>query len=224
MATPVNRSIVHGLELLTAVLKAGVPCGSRQLARDLGMAQAKVVRLTTTLCAQGLLRRTADGRYRAGPGLHVLAGQALVGSGLLAAVMPTLKELHAARWTVALGVLWQREVCYLVHARPRQDLAQTVGVHHLVEVERSSLGQVLVAHAGGMARRQAAAIHKAGHARIDFPDGTSSFAVAIGAEPVAALGVSRKRVGERTAARIVGRLHQAAAAIAAALDRDDRDA
>jgi len=223
MPTPINQSIVTGLALLRAVLKHDGPCGSRQLARDLDMAQAKVVRLTTTLCSLGLLRRTAAGKYRPGPGLHVLAGQALVGSGLVAAAMPALKRLHGAGWTVALGVLWQEEVCYLVHARPTEQLVDRVGVHHLVPLETSSLGLVLAAHSPtGRRRRGAAGIRKAGHARLDFPDGEVSLAVAIGDEPVAALGLSRPRPGPSLVESTLACLHREATGIAERLLVDDR--
>lgn len=221
MATPINQSIVHGLALLQAVLRHGGPCGSRQLARELDMAQAKVVRLTTTLCALGLLRRTAAGKYRAGPGLHILAGQALVGSGLIAAAMPVLKELHGDGWAVALGVLWQEAVCYLVHARANEALIDKVGIHHLVPLEESSLGLVLAAQRTGSGLRGAAAIRRAGYARLDFPNGETSLAVPIGEEPVAALGLSRMRPAPREIDAILGRLRHGAEAIGARLTIDD---
>jgi len=222
MPTPINQSIVHGLALLQTVLRHGRPCGSRQLAREMDMAQAKVVRLTTTLCSLGLLRRTTAGKYRPGPGLHVLAGQALVGSGLVAAAMPALKELHDAGWTVALGVLWQEAVCYLVHARSEEELVDKVGVHHLVPLDQSSLGLVLAAHSSdGRQRRSDAGIRRTGHARIDFPNGEVSLAVPIGDEPVAALGLSRLRPGKRQLESVLLQLRSAAAAIGERLSTDD---
>lgn len=194
--TPLNQGLLHGLRMLSEVLRAGGPVGVRELGRRAGFPAAKAARLLATLTELGLVQRVAGSKCSPGPRLHLLAGQALHGTGLVAAAVPHLRTLRAPGRTVALGVLWEREVCFLVHARPGQRLADGIGTHALHPAVDSSVGRALLAFADGAAPAgepdfDARGIRRSGVARIDFPGGEVSVAVPVGNPPVAAIGASQ---------------------------------
>lgn len=214
-----NQSLQRGLAVLQALLAHGRPVGSRELSRELEMEHTRVNRLLGTLGSLGVVRRTPEGKYGAGPGIHVLAAQALRGSGLLAAALPHLTALRNRHTTVALGVLWRRQVCYLLHARPGRSLEESIGSSDLVPAERSSLGLALLAFGGERALlANRATIRDQGYARLDFPNGEVSLAVPIGAPAVAALGLSCRNPDVEA---LVARLKTSADAVAAGLRRYD---
>ncbi|GMV81572.1 MAG: hypothetical protein AMXMBFR7_27560 [Planctomycetota bacterium] len=215
-----NQSLMHGLAVLQALLARGGAVGSRELARELEMEHTRVNRLLGTLGHLGVVRRTAEGKYGPGAGIHVLAAQALRGSGLLAAAMPHLAALRDRQTTVALGVLWRAQVCYLLHARPGRSLEESIGAHDLIPAERSSLGLALQAwgEERGPRGTDRSALRAAGYARLDFPNGEVSLAVPIGAPAVAALGLSRQ---SPDVPALVARLQAAAEAIADDLRKFD---
>jgi DNA-binding IclR family transcriptional regulator len=210
--TPLNQSLQHGLQMLSEVLRADAPVGVRELGRRTGFPPAKAARLLATLTELGLVQRMTGSRCAPGPRLHLLAAQALHGTGLVAAAMPQLRALRAPGRTVALGVLWADEVCFLVHARPGQRLSDGIGTHALHPAGESSLGLVLQAYAPDATVDPARTRRRHdGLARLDFPNGEISLAVPIGVPPVAAIGVSQSGADP---AEITRELRQAAAAIA----------
>jgi DNA-binding IclR family transcriptional regulator len=200
--------LLHGIQCLQWLASAGRPVGSRELSRLLRVEHTRVNRALGTLQELGLAARTADRKYRPGPALHVFAAQSLRGSGLLAAALPHLRELHGENLTVALGVLWEKQVCYLVHARPGQAMDESIGRHELWPAETSSLGLVLLAATKGSLSRTAtrlapeaahplsapaeylSTVRQYGSARLRFADGTVSIAVPVGDPVIAAFGVS----------------------------------
>ncbi len=233
-----NQSLQRGLRCLQMLAAAGRPIGSREMARELGLEHTRVHRVLGTLEMLGLAALTEDGKYRPGPALHVLAAQSLRGSRLLAAGLARLRGLHSSGLTVALGVLWQGQVCYLIHARPGQTLDEGIGSHELWPAENSSLGAVLLAAEGGrmaspsaerlapetpapLAERRSCLreVRKCGNARLRYPDGTLSLAVPVGDPVIAAIGLSSPGIEEEEAARLVGELAIAAGEIAAELAR-----
>jgi DNA-binding IclR family transcriptional regulator len=228
-----NQSLIHGITCLQAVVAAERPIGSREVARMLGEEHTRVSRLLSTLASIGLLEQTAQRKYLPGPGLHVLAAQSLRGSKLLACALPHLTPLLGQGMTVALGVLWERQVCFLFHSKPGQPLEQSIGQHQLHPAERSSVGLALLAHAlpptevrpGGRVvdvepvdpvqdlEVVLAGVQKRGYARLRFAEkGILSVSVPLGEPPFAAIALSGAFVEAETE-RVVGILRETRDAI-----------
>jgi len=220
-----NKSVLAGLQCLHAVASSPRPVGSRELARALGLEHTKVHRALGTLALTGLAERTAGGKYRPGPAIHVLAAQSLHGSGLLQAALPHLRKLKWEGLAVALGVLWRGQVCYLVHARQHHGLEEGIGRHEIRPALRSSLGLILLAQPeasvpADLGVREAAALARArgqGYGLLRSADGEVSVAAAIGRPAYAAIGASARSLGDERIAALAIRLRQCADAIAAAL-------
>jgi hypothetical protein len=205
-----NRSLGLGLEVLQALCTAEGPAGSRELSRRLGWEHTRVNRLLGTLADLGLAERNPDRRYRPGPAVHVLAAASLGSSRLLAAALPEIRALHDAGWTVALGVRWRDQVCYLYHGGPGRPLEDNLAGHRLYPAAHSSIGHILdPGRTGRTARR-------AGWVRVVPPTGgPGSLAVPIGEPPVAGLAILA--TDDLSIPAVTVRLRAAAAAIASRL-------
>ncbi|MCX6993413.1 MAG: transcriptional regulator [Kiritimatiellaeota bacterium] len=140
-----NMSLCHGIACLQFLAMADRPIGSREAARALGFEPTRANRLLGTLASLGIAEKTADQKYQAGPGLHVLAAQSLRGSRLLNVALPHLKPLLNQGLAVALGVLWRMHVCYLWYILPDQDPGQGIGASNPWPAWDSSIGRVLLA-------------------------------------------------------------------------------
>jgi len=140
-----NQSLIDGLACLQQLASQREPVGGRELARDLGLEPTRVHRLLRTLAHLGLAQQDAQRRYRPGPGIHVLAAQAMFGSGLLRRALPVLEQLRQHQHTVALGVLWRDRVAYLYHASPDTPPGEALGRVGLYPALRSGIGQALLA-------------------------------------------------------------------------------
>ena len=231
-----NQSLMNGLACLQAVVTADGPVGSREVARQLGLEHTRVSRLLGTLCHLGFVERTERRKFRPGAGIHVLSAQSLRGSGLLAAALPHMRALADEALTLALGVLWDRSISYLVHARPAQPPDDAIGAHRLYPAEESILGVALMAHVTdaevrrrfsrpprALAREAIAGfLEKVRRARAEgvaieeTAPGTWSLAAVVGEPPVAAIAWAGARDKARLPALGV-RLKAAAAKIAADL-------
>ena len=199
-----NHSLISGIACLQTLVSAERPLGSRELARLLGEEPTRVNRLLGTLASLGLAEQAPDRRYRPGPAVHVLAAQSLHGSALLSCALPELRALRQVRdsagepLTVALGVLWNLRVSFLVHARPGQPLEEAIGSHEAHPFDNSSIGVVLAAyqHGGPGGSAPAAAepalverlerlrpvlehVRLDGAARLTFPSGAVSLGVPV---------------------------------------------
>jgi DNA-binding IclR family transcriptional regulator len=139
-----NKSLIDGITTLQALATSPDPVGSRELARRLNIDPVKVNRLLKTLAYLGIARQTADRKYTAGPGMHVLAAQSLFASGLIRHALPVLENLRRFGHTVALGVLWQDNVSYLFHAPPGLEAARGLGRIGLLPATTSGIGIVLL--------------------------------------------------------------------------------
>lgn len=218
-----NQSLADGVALLQVLCSRGDGVGSRELARLMGWEPTRANRLLGTLRDLGLAEQDAGRRYRPGPGVHLLAAQCLNGSGLLAAAVPVLRGLRG-RFGVALGVLWQGQVCYLLHAGRGRPIEEGLRRTAPLSAERSSIGMVLEACAPAPWRTPAAeitAIRQRGFAIQRNDDTTGSVAVAIpgatpDAVPVAAIAAMADYASDPPEA-VAEALRPAAAAIAAAL-------
>jgi DNA-binding IclR family transcriptional regulator len=198
-----NGSLVSGIDCLLRVAAGRQAVGCRELARELGMEPTKANRLLGTLAALGLVARTGARKYEPGPGLHVLGAMALRGSPLLSVALPHLRTLshRAGGRSVALGVRWRRQVCYLFHGTTRH-IEAAIDHRFLFPAERSSIGQVLLAslpvaavrdlYAGDETRdglpARLANVRKQGYA-LNCTPASGSMAVPIGAPAVAGLAV-----------------------------------
>lgn len=206
-----NQSLINGISCLQTVVGAGGAIGSREVARLMGEEHTRVSRLLSTLAQIGLLEQTPQRKYQPGPGLHVLAAQSLHGSMLLTCALPHLKQLMDRGMTVALGVLWQQQICFLFHSKPGQPLEESIGRHELHPAERSSPGLALLAHATPPSQDKLsralieaeptmpvqhldavlAGVRELGYARLRFAEkGILSIGLPLGSPPIAALGLS----------------------------------
>lgn len=204
-----NQSVIRSLTVLQAVMGQTAPIGSRDLSRLLEMEHTRVSRLLGTLAYLGLVSKTDKGKYQPGPAIHALSAQALYSSKLLPATIPFLEDLRDERTTVALGVLWRESICFLLHARPWQKLAEGIGTHPLHPASESSLGLVLLAFstqqgyanpeppADKKVKEELERIRSRGFAAVRFPSKQVSLATKIGSPPIAAIGLSREGIGER---------------------------
>jgi DNA-binding IclR family transcriptional regulator len=211
MTAQPNQSLINGIACLQTVVAAGRPVGSREVSRLLADDHTRTSRLLSTLATIGLLEQTAQRKYQPGPALHVLAAQSLHGSMLLTCALPHLKRLMNQGMTVALGVLWQRQVCFLFHSKPGQPIEESIGRHDLHPAERSSAGLALLAHAlPRPSRRPARAaleaeptvpianldlalegVRQLGYARLRFAEkGILSIGIPLRTPPIAALALS----------------------------------
>lgn len=229
MTVQLNHSLIHGITCLQVVASAERPVGSREVARQLEMTHTRVNRLLGTLAHIGLVEQTLDRKYKSGPALHVLAAQSMKGSRLLSAALPYLMAFREEGFTVALGVLWRGQVCYLFHERPWQPMEAAIATHELYPADRSSLGVALLAsslapdQARGDLREAIAHVHEKGYAVLRFGGGDVSIGTTLGQPPLAGIAVSGKHIGEPFIPQIASRLCAAAEEIAAAI-RDSRAA
>lgn len=186
-----NQSLIDGLDCLQALSAADGPTGVRELGRKLGLEPTRVSRLLGTLAHLGLAEKDARRKYRPGPGMHVLSAQALRGSRLLQNAWPKLRALSAEPLTVALGVLWRDEVCYLYHSKGERPFEEGVFHFDLFPAGKSSIGRVLLAHRAGKAPKglstELQKIRRDGFCRLDRGGTERSLAVPIGHPAVAAL-------------------------------------
>lgn len=144
-----NKSLIDGMACLQALAVSGSPIGARALAREMHLEPTRVHRLLKTLACLGVAQQNERGEYEPGPGMHVLAAQSLFGSGLFRKAIAPLEELHR-RWsssTVAMGVLWRLNVCYLYHASPNRSTADALGRVRIAPVTASSIGMALLSSA-----------------------------------------------------------------------------
>ena len=162
-----NQSLIDGIATLQALATSSEPIGCRELARRLGIDPTKVNRLLKTLTYLGIARQTANRRYTAGAGMHVLAAQSLFASGLIRRALPVLERLRKFGHTVALGVLWNDNVSYLVHAPPGIEVSMGLGRMGLLPATTSGIGTVLLSE---LPDERVAAIYE-GKDIPNFPDG-----------------------------------------------------
>ncbi|PAX09069.1 IclR family transcriptional regulator [Sphingomonas lenta] len=236
-----NNSLMLGMECLRAITDARRPIGSREVARRMGLTHTRVNRLLGTLAYMGMLERDAERRYRPGPALHMLAAQSIMASRLLPAAMPVLKRLSRQGHTVALGTLWQGRICYLFHERPGQSVEDAILRHEIWPADQSSLGIALLAAGkepldpasvpsdpvrerklpGQSLSELVEQARERGYAELRFTDDTISVGVAVGAPPVAGLGISSQHLGHEFVPRIAATLHEAAAEILDRMSSDD---
>lgn len=237
MTAQPNASLIGGLACLQAVMTAGEAVGSREIARRLDMVHTRCNRLLGTLAELGLVEQDERRKYRIGPAAHVLAAHGLHASGLIPAAMPALAEWHQEGFTVALGVLWQSQVCFLVHVRPGQPLHESIGRHELWPAASSAVGLALLECQKSVAPMPAennllpeerdlpAAIRRTradGYALRRYSNGETSLGIVVGSPPQAAIAISHRHLDAAAIPALATRLHASAQRIVAALSNPVR--
>ncbi len=111
----------------------------------LGLEPTRVNRLLKTLAFVGLAQQNDQRKYLPGPAIHVLAAQSMRGSGLIRRALGPLESLFDLDLQVAMGVLWEDQVCYLYHHSPGESASQGLGREPLYPAASSGLGQALLA-------------------------------------------------------------------------------
>lgn len=207
-----NQSLIDGIATLQALAISPEPIGGRELARRLGFESTRVNRLLKTLAYLGIARQTANRKYTAGAGMHVLAAQSLFASGLMRGALPALERLRRFGHTVALGVLWRDNVTYLFHAPPGTPATQALGRIGLYPATTGGIGVALLAtledeqiaaiydgvdipgYPDGLTAlmRTIEATRKRGHASVEVHEGGEhrTLAIPVGDPPHSAIGVS----------------------------------
>jgi len=220
-----NQSLMDGIEVLQGVIGRRDAVGSRELARELGMESSRVNRLLKTLAHMGLTRQDNQRRYRPGPGVHALAAQAVIGSGLLQRALGPLQGLHQHGLIVAMGMLWRDQVSYLYHAEPGMAAEHAVGRMGLFPARESAIGLALMARRDNPEQVPAAlredvrAVQANGYALVPIGSGTlRSLGVSVPGDDGVAIALSGN-ITKRQAPALFRAVRHAADAIAAAEDR-----
>lgn len=142
-----NHSIIDGIRCLQAVVSHERAMGISEVAKELGLEITKVHRLLRTLTHMGLIEQTKGRKYTSGSALPVLAAQTLHAIHFAGAPIKILNELFKSTGlVVALGVRWQRQVSYLYHLEPGEQMQEGVANYRTWPAEISGLGVAMLAH------------------------------------------------------------------------------
>lgn len=141
-----NQSLVDGLRVLQFAMMQGGLIGVSGVAGELGMEVTRAHRLLRTLAAVGYLRHVKGRKYAPGPAVSILAAQSMQATGFAQRIFPILNELHeSSGMLMAYGLLWDRFVTYLYHAKPEVHGGAAFGGHRVIEASDSRLGLVMLA-------------------------------------------------------------------------------
>lgn len=140
MSSQPNKSIIDGITCLQALASSDRPIGCRELSRLLNLQPMKVNRILQTLMSMGIAIQDDKKAYLPGPGIHVLAAQAMHGSSLLSQTLPAVEAKLPCEYIISVGVLWQDKVSYLVHAEPNKSFSESITHNHLYDATKSTIG------------------------------------------------------------------------------------
>jgi DNA-binding IclR family transcriptional regulator len=196
------NGLIDGIAVLQELAMSQEPASGKAIADRLQMNPVRVNRLLKTLAHLGLAYRNTSRRYSVGSAMHVLAAQSMAASGLLKRALPYLKQLRQSGNTVALGVLWKDQVCYLYHNSGKSEFPEGLGRMEIYPAVNSSIGMALLAElSDGQLKATLAqplseefldslkVIRKNGCARLWHTDHISA-AVPIGIPAYAAIAIS----------------------------------
>jgi DNA-binding IclR family transcriptional regulator len=138
------QGLIDGLSVIQELAVAREPLSGKYLSEKLGVDITKVNRLLKTLDYLDIAHRNKSRKYSIGPGMHILAVQSMLGSGLVSKALPVLEELQTHGHVVALGVLWRDTVSYLYHASPETPKSEAIGRVALHPARTSSVGMLLL--------------------------------------------------------------------------------
>jgi DNA-binding IclR family transcriptional regulator len=198
------QGLIDGLSVIQELAVAKEPLSGKLLSEKLNIELTKVNRLLKTLDYLDIAHRNKSRKYSIGPGMHILAVQSMLGSGLVSKALPVLEELQTHKRVVALGVLWRDTVSYLYHASPGMKSSEAIGRLALYPAVRSSVGMLLLAQkepeeirsifsdkneiASLLAKLKK--VKTDGYAALRTSEKTLSIAVKVGAPAYAGLAVS----------------------------------
>ncbi len=143
-ASPTNRSLVRGVEILRAFRPGSSWLGNSELAERSGLSPSTVSRLTQTLVLCGMLQHDGQRRaYRLAPPVLSFAHAMRAGSSVLALAAPRMRALaESQRINVGLAAPDGDEMVYLESIRYNRRVAlRNVVSGQRVPMELTSLGR-----------------------------------------------------------------------------------
>jgi len=143
-ASPANRSLERGVEILRAFRPGSELLGNGELAERTGLPKSTVSRLTQTLVGLGMLQSEAARRaYRLAPAVLSLAHAMRTGSRVLSVAAPLMRRLaERERINVGLAAPDRDEMVYLESIRYARKVAfRNVVSGQRVPMELTSLGR-----------------------------------------------------------------------------------
>lgn len=202
-AQPV-QGLMDGLTVLQELAVAKEPLSCKNVSEKLGIELTRVNRLLKTLDYLDIAHQTQNRKYRMGPGIHVLAVQSMLGSGLIAKSLPVLERLKVHGYVVALGVLWRDTVSYLYHASPEMSNSQAIARIGLYPATESSIGMILLSQKSrdgiidlfpekrdlSTFLKKLEIIKRNGHSAIKTSENVLSIAVKLGQPAYAGIAIS----------------------------------
>lgn len=162
-ASPINRSLERGIEILRAFRQGSELLGNGELAERTGLPKSTVSRLTQTLVALGMLQNeTAMRAYRLAPAVLSLAHAMRTGSRVLSVAAPLMRKLaERERINVGLAAPDRDEMVYLESIRDARKVAfRQVVSGQRVPMELTSLGRAYLSTLQTSAREDLEAIFK----------------------------------------------------------------
>lgn len=155
--SPLNRSLLRGVELLRAFKPGSDLLGNSELAERTGLSPATISRLTQTLVVAGMLQLDREERaYRLAPLALSLAHAMRSGSLVLAVAAPRMRALaQKEHVNVGLAAADREDMVYLESIRYNRRVAlRNVVSGQRVPIELTSLGRAYLSTVSA-ARRQA---------------------------------------------------------------------
>ena len=141
-----NKSLIDGIACLQAVASRSEFVGVSELSKVLDLEQTKVHRLLRTLAHLGFTQQDSSRKYGPGPAIYALAAQTLYASHFIRDALGPLEELRAKQpHIVAMGVVWNRRVNYLYHAKRGTPLEQAIGTFGTWPAADSGIGLAVMA-------------------------------------------------------------------------------
>jgi DNA-binding IclR family transcriptional regulator len=141
-----NKSLIDGIACLQGVASRSEYIGVSELAQVLDLEQTKVHRLLRTLAHLGFTQQNQSRKYGPGPAIYALAAQALYASHFIRDALGPLEALRAKQpHIVAMGVVWNRRVNYLYHAKRGMPLEEAIGTFGNWPAVDSGIGLAVMA-------------------------------------------------------------------------------
>lgn len=141
---PVHRAFA----LLRHIAGGGRCRNVNQTAKSLGINRTTMIRLLHTLEAEGMIERIEeDAGWRLGPGMIVLAADALKSRDVVRVSRPIMARLAASlSLSSHLGVLDGREIIYLARETPDSHLVSNIREGSRLPAHGTTVGRVLLSH------------------------------------------------------------------------------
>jgi DNA-binding IclR family transcriptional regulator len=162
-ASPANRSLERGIEILRAFRPGSDLLGNGEIADRTGLSRATVSRLTQTLVGAGMLQQQPSRRgYRLAPAVLSLAHAMRSGSTVLQLAAPLMRALaESKKINVGLAAPDRDEMVYLESIRYSRRVAfRNVVSGQRVPMELTSLGRAYLAMASEPKRKALLALFR----------------------------------------------------------------